>query len=81
MAIHRLKTWPCYFVEVISGRKNFEVRKNDRGFKTGDLLDLIEWDPDTGDFTGRQCRREVTYILDNSNPFVALGDMVIMSIR
>ena len=81
MATHRLKTWPCYFEEVISGRKSFEVRKNDRDFRTGDLLELVEWDPYTGSFTGRQCQREITYILDSNNPFVDLGDMVIMSIR
>lgn len=43
---HELKTWPVYFEALWSGRKRFEVRKNDRGFKTGDRLVLKECDPD-----------------------------------
>lgn len=31
--IHELKILPQYFKEVVNGNKNFEVRKNDRGFK------------------------------------------------
>lgn len=27
------------------GSKTFEVRKNDRGFQPGDIVDLQEWDP------------------------------------
>lgn len=37
---HELKTWPVYFDAVKRGAKTFEVRKNDRGFQTGDLVEL-----------------------------------------
>jgi hypothetical protein len=81
MAIHKLKTWPCYYQEIISGRKKFEVRYNDRNYQVGDRLDLFEYDPDAGEYTGAHCHVEVTYILDNSNPFISLGNTVIMSIK
>ncbi len=59
---HELKTWPRYFSDVLSGKKTFELRKDDRGFDVGDILHLREFDPKTG-YTGRECRRIVTYIL------------------
>jgi hypothetical protein len=43
--LHELKIWPQYFDAVMTGRKNFEVRKNDRGFQAGDVVILREWDP------------------------------------
>lgn len=42
MQTHRLKTKSCYFKDIASDRKSFEVRKNDRYFKAGDILILIE---------------------------------------
>lgn len=38
--IHELKILPEYFEAVTSGRKQFEIRKNDRDFKVGDQLIL-----------------------------------------
>jgi len=54
----------------MDGRKTHEFRKDDRGYRTGDLLVLREWDPaqsrlGTGDvphYTGRQVVCHVTYI-------------------
>lgn len=43
---HELKTWPTYFQEIHIGRKNFEVRKNDRQYRQFDVLQLREWDPE-----------------------------------
>lgn len=42
---HELKTWPPYYQEVHQGRKNFEVRLNDRDFRPMDVLKLREYDP------------------------------------
>ena len=42
--LHELKTYPKYFQETIEGNKLFEIRKNDRNFKVGDVLLLKEWD-------------------------------------
>ena len=44
MTTHNLKTWSCYFIEVLAGNKTFELRKNDRDYKVGDTLNLIEVD-------------------------------------
>ncbi len=49
---HELKTWPEYFDLTWRGLKNFEIRKDDRGFAVGDTLTLIE-QPLDGEPTGR----------------------------
>ncbi len=63
MKIHELKTWPECFKAILSGSKNFEVRKNDRNFRVGDRLDLMEYNPNLNDYTGRHTHRFITYIL------------------
>lgn len=40
MKIHELKLDTEYFDDVGTGLKTFEIRKNDRGFKVGDVLAL-----------------------------------------
>lgn len=42
---HRLKLNTEYFDDVLTGKKNFEVRINDRDYRVGDELILWEWDP------------------------------------
>lgn len=74
--IHTLKTWPPHFREVVSGRKTFEVRKNDRGFQVGDVLRLMEYSPTLNHFTGATCVRTVTYILPGGAFGVADGHVV-----
>jgi len=41
MTTHRLKLHEDYFEAVKHGIKTFEIRKNDRNFKVGDVLDLM----------------------------------------
>jgi hypothetical protein len=76
--IHELKTWPEYFTKVRSREKTFEVRKNDRNFAIDDILELQEFSPNTGTYTGEYEVRRITYILDKQ-PFVPVG-YIIMSI-
>ncbi|NNV04637.1 DUF3850 domain-containing protein [Brevibacillus sp. MCWH] len=64
MATHKLKIYPEFFKEVCSGKKTFEIRKNDRGFQVGDILLLQEFNPETNSYTGRVVERKVTYITD-----------------
>ena len=59
---HELKIWPNYFADVARETKNFEFRRNDRGFSVGDTLLFREWDPETREYTGRQLWRRVRYI-------------------
>lgn len=75
--IHELKIYPDFFNEVISGKKTFEIRKNDRPFKEGDLLALNEWDWNS--YTGRSCLVYVDFIM-NSPKYVKEG-MVVMAIK
>lgn len=60
---HELKIYPTYFEDVISGKKKFEIRKNDRKFRVGDILILKEWD--NIKYSGREARAEVIYLIDD----------------
>ena len=59
--IHELKIAPIYFEAVISGKKAFEVRKDDRKYQENDVLILKEYDNNA--YTGREYAVIVTYIL------------------
>ena len=71
--IHELKILPEYFEEVTSGRKQFEIRENDRNFKIGDQLILREWSKN--EYTGDSYKAEITYITDYAqrDGYVVLG--------
>jgi len=77
MTSHDLKCWPGCFADIMAYDKTFEVRKNDRDFKVGDILILREWDPSRKDYTGAVTRREVTYVISlelfGIPGFVAMG--------
>jgi hypothetical protein len=60
---HTLKTWPQFYDEVETNRKRHEMRKDDRDFHAGDTLTLVEWDPETKEFTGKSCVRTITYLM------------------
>ncbi|QRV09703.1 DUF3850 domain-containing protein [Bacillus velezensis] len=56
---HHLKILPEYFEALKDGRKTFEIRHDDRGFKEGDTLSLNEWQDG---YTGRSIEVDVIYI-------------------
>ncbi len=60
---HDLKTWKPYFQHELSGWKKFEYRKNDRDFKLGDVLTLLEYDQTAEKPTGRKIVAHVEYIV------------------
>ncbi|BDX48164.1 DUF3850 domain-containing protein [Enterococcus hirae] len=74
---HELKILPEYFEAVTSGRKQFEIRKNDRDYKVGDLLILREHDIWVDEFTGNSYKAEITYITD----YAQKDGYVVMGIR
>lgn len=69
MTEHRLKTWPGFFDAVEAGKKPFEVRRNDRGFLTGDILVLEKFDPDTQQYITppQRLRKLVTFVLQGGH--------------
>lgn len=42
MKLHELKILPEYYTKVSTGEKRFEIRKDDRNFKVGDIIRLCE---------------------------------------
>lgn len=66
--IHKLKTIQPYFDDIVSGKKTFEVRKDDRNFKVGDRLDLFEGDASLEYLHGRNhIHRYISYKLNGGN--------------
>ena len=79
MKTHELKILPQYFEDIVFGKKNFEIRKDDRGFSVGDKLVLKEWD--NGEYSGRQVDRYVSYIHHGCGEFGISPDYCIMSLE
>lgn len=63
IAVHDLKVWPEFFAALATGRKTFEVRKDDRGFREGDRLILREWHPTDAAYTGAHIEASIGYVL------------------
>ena len=63
---HDIKVWPEFFEPLLTGEKTFELRKDDRGFRAGDVLVLREWSPKTKAYTGRSLTRLVTYLISGA---------------
>ena len=59
---HRLKLAKMFFDAVNTGKKSFELRKNDRNYQIGDILELHEMSD--GEETGRVTEKQVIYILE-----------------
>jgi len=58
---HDLKLSAKYYDDVMMGRKNFELRKDDRDYQVGDIFVLREYD--NGKYTGRYFIQVIGYIL------------------
>jgi hypothetical protein len=86
MTEYELKAWNPCFSDVWDDRKLFEIRWNNMDYKIGDILKLMEYDPEEEQFLGRYVRCEVIYIMKNPS-FVKKAsvtvkkDFVIMSIK
>lgn len=70
---HELKTWPEYFQAVWDDDKPFEIRRNDRGFKSNDGLRLREWSQETQQYSGREVWAIVGFTLDKPELGIAPG--------
>ena len=73
MKIHELKLQQPFFDDVFFNRKDFEVRKNDRDFKVGDRLKLIEYPNDNPRFV----LMDIKYILQGGQFGIESGYVVL----
>lgn len=60
--IHEIKIAAMYYEDVVSGKKSFELRKND-GYKQGDKLSMLEFKD--GKHTGRIINADIVYMLED----------------
>lgn len=80
MKTHKLKCWPEPFEAMLNGLKPFEIRRNDRDFKVGDVLIIQEWRPADEQYTGRELLRDVVFMLDNPMFGIKKG-FVVMAVK
>jgi ASC-1-like (ASCH) protein len=75
---HELKIVEPYYTAVSTGKKTFEIRRNDRDFKIGDRLILSPYDPALAMYeSGKPTLiKEITYITD----YAQKSGFVVMSI-
>jgi hypothetical protein len=93
MTTHQLKTDPAPFHETVNGRKTFEIRYNDRDYKTGDALILRETKYSGAEmkegapleYTGRECVAYVTYTMEDmyglSQRWMIMGHTIPSEVR
>lgn len=73
MKRHILKTIQPFFEDLYTGKKVFELRKDDRDIQVGDWIDCVEYDPKEDIFSGRAVKAQISYILRNA-PQYGLAD-------
>ena len=84
---YEVKSWPWLFEPMVAGKKFHDMRdKRDRDYKVGDRMLLREFDPRTGQYTGREAVSMITYITDNVTPCAMSSnaldrDHAILSVR
>lgn len=71
--IHQLKIYPQYLQALVNGKKTFEVRKNDRNYQIGDILEFKD-----GEFSDNFFRFRVSYIHSGIG---MLPDYIVMSVQ
>lgn len=76
---HELKILPQWFADVSTGKKNFEIRRNDRDFKVGDYLLLKEWDK--GRYTGREITKRIQYIYEGDGTYGLSDEFCILGLE
>ena len=67
--VHDLKTRIDCFQAIVDGYKTAEYRKDDRNFKVGDWLNLMEWNSETESYTGATVLFLTTHIVRDAPEF------------
>ena len=84
---HNVKSWPAYFQPMLDGIKKHDMRNmKDRNYKVGDILNLQEFDPFKGEYTGREAKFRITYMTNKVTPCALSSamlddDAVILSVE
>jgi hypothetical protein len=86
MTTHTVKSWPRFFDPILLGTRTHELRRNDRAYAVGDLVELREYDPETKIYSGRVCIVEITSITSQDEPCAVSaealhGDFCILSVK
>ena len=66
--------------DIISGKKPFEVRLDDRHYEVGDTLHLMAWNRQNKEYTGWESTAEITYVLKGGQFGIEQG-YVVMGIK
>lgn len=80
MKLHILKIRPCYFYYVHEGFKNFEIRKDDRGYEVGDLIHFVNVSGEDYTYATNNVF-QITYILRDALEFGLNKDYCILSLK
>lgn len=79
MQIHELKIIPKYFDDIKSDKKRFEIRKDDRDYKVGDLITLKEYKD--GQYTGKEINNiPIRYILRDATEYGLMDGYCILGL-
>lgn len=78
---HKLKTYQEHLDNIRLGVKPYEIRRNDRDFKVGDILWLKGWNPTREEYTGDELKVDVLSVLENVPEFGLAAGFCIMGIK
>ena len=86
MKLHELKIKHEYLVDIVVGRKTFELRKNDRDYQVGDLIRFIDirQQKNTGDcdiYIDDDALYGITYVLKDVPQYGLGKDYCILGIK
>lgn len=69
MSTYNVKSWVAFFQAFKRGEKKHDMRDlKDRDYKVGDILNLQEYDPFKGNYTGDEMPMKITYITSHKTP-------------
>lgn len=76
---HCIKIAPQYLNAILDGSKKAELRKNDRGYRVGEVLSLVEFNQ--GSCTGREWAAIITHVLPVQDVMPAGDGWAVLSIQ
>ena len=80
MKLHELKIKEEYLEDIKSGKKTFELRKNDRNYQVGDLIHFVQVNGKEYSSYSRNLYR-IVYILQDVAQYGLDKDYCVLSIR